>query len=109
MKREVLEKSPPGSLAYNKIVSSIEKMEFACKELEEDSFGFLRGGLIDDLGASSLDAFSIKNSILDYLTALTEGMSLDMEFHGISMENYNNLDLNSSSTPQRTKTRPKPH
>ena len=88
MKREVLEKSPPGSLAYNKIVSSIEKMEFACKELEEDSFGFLRGGLIDDLGASSLDAFSIKNSILDYLTALTEGMSLDMEFHGISMENY---------------------
>ena len=72
MKREVLEKSPPGSLAYNKIVSSIEKMEFACKELEEDSFGFLRGGLFDELGASSL-----KNSILNHLTAFTEGMSLN--------------------------------
>ena len=70
--KKFLEKSPTGSPMYNKIVSTIDKIELACKEMEEDSFGFLRGGLFDELGASSL-----KNSILNHLTAFTEGMSLN--------------------------------
>merc|ERR1719259_319779 len=62
-----LEKMPPGSPCYEKVKATIEKIEFACKEVEENSFGYLKNGALDDVVGSDL-----KKSLLDKLTAFTE-------------------------------------
>ena len=71
--KQILEKLEPDSAVYNKVKSVMKKVELACNELEEDSFGFLRSGVMDDMGMSG-----VKNSMLDNLTGCTEGKSLPM-------------------------------
>ena len=67
--KQILEKLEPDSAVYNKVKSAIKKVELACNELEEDSFGYLR--IMDDMGMSG-----VKNAMLDNLTGCTEGNSL---------------------------------
>ena len=65
--KAALEKMPPGSPSYEKVKATIEKIELACKEIEENSFGYLKNGALDDVGGSDL-----KKPLLDKLTAFTE-------------------------------------
>ena len=62
-----LEKMPPGSPCFEKVKATIEKIELACKEVEENCFGYLKNGALDDVGGSDL-----KKLLLDKLTAFTE-------------------------------------
>ena len=65
--KAILEKLPPGSPILEKINAAIQKVEFACNELEENSFGYLKNGALDNVGASTL-----KEPMLNALTAYTE-------------------------------------
>ena len=65
--KAALEKMPPGSPCYEKVKATIEKIEFACKEIEENSFGYLKNGALDDVGGSDL-----KKTLLDNLMAFTD-------------------------------------
>ena len=65
--KAALEKMPPGSPSYDKVKATIEKIEIGCKDIEEDSFGYLKNGALDIVGGSDL-----KNPLLDSLTAFTE-------------------------------------
>ena len=65
--KAALEKMPPGSPSYDKVKATIEKIEIGCKDIEEDSFGYLKNGALDIVGESGL-----KNPLLDSLTAFTE-------------------------------------
>ena len=65
--KAALEKMPPGSPSYDKVKATIEKIEIGCKDIEEDSFGYLKNGALDIVGGSGL-----KNPLLDSLTAFTE-------------------------------------
>ena len=64
-----LAKVPPGSPIYDKIKAIIEKVEIACKEIEENSFGFINNGALENAGWSDL-----KNPLVDALTSFTEGI-----------------------------------
>ena len=64
-----LAKVPPGSPIYDKIKAIIEKIEFACKEVEENSFGYLKNGPLENTGCSGL-----RKPMLDSLTSFTEGL-----------------------------------
>ena len=78
--KQILEKLEPDSAVYNKVKSAIKKVELACNELEEDSFGYLRSGIMDDMGMSG-----VKNAMLNNLTSCTEGKSLLVNSTNISL------------------------
>ena len=67
--KQILETVDTESYCYKKVKLTIKKIELACKQFEEDSFGFMRGGAMDDAGMP----FSLQKSILDNLIAFTEG------------------------------------
>ena len=72
--KQMLETVETENYCYNKLKLTIQKIELACKQFEEDSFGFMRGGAMDDAGMP----FSLQKSMLDNLIAFTEGKSLSI-------------------------------
>ena len=104
--KAALEKMPPGSPSYEKAKATIEKIEFACKEIEENSFGYLKNGALDDIVGSDL-----KTLLLDQLTAFTEEKtpsqqkiekadSKNMEAAAKNLENQKTFLLDLQSFPQ---------
>ena len=61
--QELLDKMDIENCCYNNVKSTIDKIKFAWKQIEEDSFGHLR----------SLDIAGLSSSLLKTLTAFTEG------------------------------------